>query len=1669
MLTAVLIVASSAVAQIANVTNITSTPTPGTGHDYIHMLNETVNPANGSVSVRIQVPVPPARKLTIPFAFAYDSNGVHHFVPAGPGFTWLSNKGFLSQGGWTYTMPMMSADTSQIVYSPDLGENVYTCDFTTDFMFQDPTGGRHALALSHILDSSGQCQYVQPQPQEYLFGGDDYLSAGLALNNTGLPPLTVTDTNGTVYLFPTQNQSEGGGNPNTTTFYGLPSQIEDRNGNKVTITDNLHGAFTASDTVGRISISSSGFGATGNTITIPGLTSPYVLTWGTANTHYTPSYHIVGSSCTGPSTDSETQAVVTAITLPNGKQYQFFYDATYGLLNKVVYPTGGYVSYTWGLNPLSDGGNFALSQSYGTYPCYFTYDTYAVTHRYVSFDGSTVAFQQDFNYSTNFPSGSTAWTSKQTTVTNRDLVRGTNWQTVYNYSPAGALNPPNAQSIDSTEIPLEQTVTYKDTNGSTLRTVTKAWFDQYLLGCELTTLDSGQISATWNSYFGPLLADKKEYDYGLVTSATTCQSNSNTVPPPSGITPTRETVINYQTFSNFPIVIDTPSQVITYGSGTRAAETDWSYDQTSVASVSNLPPNTHDETNYGPSSTTPRGNPTTATRKCLQSCTDSVTKYAYDETGQVLSMTDACGNATCADVSGSNHTTMYSYADSYTVLSGGLNVSYSPTASTDAYLTKITNPLGQTHQFTYDFNNGQLTASTDANSQITKYLYNDIFARPTLVNNPDGGQTTIAYNDTPYNPATPSPSVTTTRAMTSTTNVTSLAAFDGLGHPVRSVLSSDPDCASGDRTDTTYTGLGQVYTVSNPYCSTGDSTYGLTTYAYDGLGRTIQVTHPDNSTVLTTYTGRATQVQDEGNGNGTQRVTRISQTDGLGRLKYLCEVAPGPFVGAGGSSSSSLIGSSGTPADCSQNTPGGLDLTGNGFLTSYLYDILANLTQVNQAGVATRTFSYDSLSRLLTASNPESGSISYAYDANGNLSTKTSPLPNQSGSATVTTSYQYDALNRLTQKSYNDGSTPTTTYAFDASCHGTTYQNMIGRIEYAAVPGWYFCYGYDVMGRPLRKDLSMSVPSGTLYHAYAYDLLGDTTAETAGYGTAYYAYNTAGRPITVTSSYSDTNNPATLFSSAHYNAFGGLNSDTLGNNETETYTYVPHLTRLQSYTAMLNSTTIYNFNINSFAPNGDVLAATDTANGNWTYSYDQFNRLVGSNKNSGQAVYTYVYDRFGNRWQQNGPQAFLATFTGNNPGNPQNNNRMDGYSYDAAGNLLNDGNHSYTYDAENRILKVDNGTTATYAYDPDGNRVQKTQATGSGGDPAGTWQFLYDQSGRMIQRFNGTLWQGNIFVGGRHLVEDGGGTNFSHADWLGTERVRVYYQTGAVCESIASLPFGDGQTTTGACYHSSPLHFTGKPRDSESGLDYFGARFDASSFGRFMSPDPLMIMRQKFTDPQQWNAYSYARNNPLRFFDPTGKYVCTDEKKCAQFEKARQEALKSKNAGDVRAAKAYGGLGEKNGVYVSFADTLKGDRGGSVTRHEQGIEADPNRPNLFRATVDVTIKSSNASNQETLVHEGSHVADRQDFVNAIPADGNMENAKALNITLRQSEIRAYELSIGYALRGNKPQDFGPCGLMQECKFTPGMMPAMRDQLINDLLNSQYKDLDKVLFPEWPHQ
>jgi RHS repeat-associated protein len=126
-----------------------------------------------------------------------------------------------------------------------------------------------------------------------------------------------------------------------------------------------------------------------------------------------------------------------------------------------------------------------------------------------------------------------------------------------------------------------------------------------------------------------------------------------------------------------------------------------------------------------------------------------------------------------------------------------------------------------------------------------------------------------------------------------------------------------------------------------------------------------------------------------------------------------------------------------------------------------------------------------------------------------------------------------------------------------------------------------------------------------------------------------------------------------------------------------------------------------------------------------------------------------------------------------------------------------------------------------------------------------------------------------IFAGGLHLATYNNQTTyFDHSDWLGTERARTNV-SGSVCETIVGLAFGDGQAASGTCVDASPLHFTGKMRDTESNVDNFEARYNSSVIGRFMSPDPMKTF--DLSDPQRLNRYTYARDNPLSYVDVGGR------------------------------------------------------------------------------------------------------------------------------------------------------------------------------------------------------
>jgi hypothetical protein len=270
-----LAVATFAHAQFTSVGGSTSTPVPGAGHNYIQLLNETVDPGSGSLSLRLGVPIPPGRGLTVPFFFGYDSNGVHllnvQVFPGGNGSatTWSTDISTPNQfAGWAYETPKISFTPLQFSMYDAQNSQTYYCNVSTGYVFQDAAGTRHQIPISYSVptdptDNPNACQYNNQftpglWPNSYTSGGDGHVQA--AFNSNG-SVLDVVDSDGTVYDFGYETN--------------YPGFIEDRNGNRAT-QNNANPTAPLVDSLGRSEVTIPTFkSSSGDEITISGLSSPY--------------------------------------------------------------------------------------------------------------------------------------------------------------------------------------------------------------------------------------------------------------------------------------------------------------------------------------------------------------------------------------------------------------------------------------------------------------------------------------------------------------------------------------------------------------------------------------------------------------------------------------------------------------------------------------------------------------------------------------------------------------------------------------------------------------------------------------------------------------------------------------------------------------------------------------------------------------------------------------------------------------------------------------------------------------------------------------------------------------------------------------------------------------------------------------------------------------------------------------------------------------------------------------------------------------------------------------------------------------------------------------------------------------------------------------------------
>jgi RHS repeat-associated protein len=1243
------------------------------------------------------------------------------------------------------------------------------------------------------------------------------------------------------------------------------SAVTDANGNQ--ITEAVVPPRVITDTLGRT------YATDGSYTDTNGVSRTLSITYTTVpiSTHLCAFRLVNGDGC------NENTGMWTApnvITLPNGTSYTFQYEQNqYGEPNLIILPTGGQIALTW--NAPQDGAGRTVASRAEISNGVTTTWNYAYTY---SATNPTTQFPHILTATVTDPAQNDTRTTFTCMPSPEDamfLHSGPCYETKRESFQGSSSSGTKLKTVDS--------VYSTFTNGaSVVTTETTTWNQQNLVSKIETDWDSffvnSNLTTTWRN-----VKERREFGFGVGGFGSLV----------------RKTHYNYlhldatnaSTYRALNIAERPISKVEYDNSGTNiVAQTTYAYDGGTINSTSGTPAPNHDYVHFGSGYNT-RGNLTQVSGglKVGSTWTWLNTSHTFDDLGNTLTTKDPNLNQTS-----------FSYADNWADANCTLGT------NTFAYLTQTTDALSHQTKHKY-FRCMGLVAGTQDQNDInnsgsgTTFTY-DLVSRPLTVNYPDGGQTTNSYVDTvPL-------SVTQLKLVATGLNIQHTSVFDGLGR-LQQTQFKDPDCTTGSalvKVDRAYgylTGTGEFTQVSTPYCDIPNSVYGLmATTQHDALDRVTSVTQTDGSAITTTYSGTSAGL--------TNTVTdetgkaRKNQTDALGRLTAVWE-----------------------------------DPSVLNYETDYSYDTLDNLSSVTQQGGATsgswrkRSFTYDSLSRLKCAANPEvtssvntpascpatdtgtytPGTIGYTYDNDGNVLTKTAPAPNQTGTAsTAVANYSYDALNRHKQESYTGGaSTPSVQFAYDGNSPTGCATGPPALSPTDANPVLYrtaMCDGsgatswsHDAMGRELTEQRiingTSAINNAVKYLYYKDGELNTLTYPGSGRVITYTANGsggfTAGRPLSAV----DSANSINYVTSATYAPQGALASLTNGTSIQGAFSYNSRLQPLQMYygtntpLSLTGSTCpstvgnilhrIYNFNVGT-SDNGNVLSITNCRDTNRTQNvtYDSLNRITTA-ATQGVTCTSCWGQRFGHlsgstfvpgidAWGN----LFEITVTQGSAGTLSQgvtlNNQFLGMTYDASGNLTNDGGgHSFTFDDENRLTAA---AGYTYVYDGDGKRVKKCSSSGC---TSGTLYWTGTGSDALAEAgVGGGLTEEYIFINGERVARrdaSGGAVHYYFSDHLKSADA-ITSNVGTIQEESDYYPYGGEVVVTGSDINN--YKFTGKERDSESGLDMFGARYYGSSLGRFMTPDwaakPITVPYANFGNPQSLNLYSYVQNNPSTVGDPDG-------------------------------------------------------------------------------------------------------------------------------------------------------------------------------------------------------
>ncbi|HEX6682161.1 MAG TPA: RHS repeat-associated core domain-containing protein, partial [Candidatus Limnocylindrales bacterium] len=865
------------------------------------------------------------------------------------------------------------------------------------------------------------------------------------------------------------------------------------------------------------------------------------------------------------------------------------------------------------------------------------------------------------------------------------------------------------------------------------------------------------------------------------------------------------------------------------------------------------------------------------------STTPEQTDYAYDDTGNAIRQTVTAGSTTRVSTS---------------------------TYDRRGLLTSSTDPLGRTTGYAYDELGRQIRTTsppvateenggaptTTSPTAVTGY---NTFDEPVHLTDAKGNITTRTYDRLGRMVTSMAPSY---RAPSSLTAIqpTATARYDAAGNIVESVDGL------GHAIRYTYDQLGRLITTDEP--GTTDDERAITTRGYTRTGQLLSVTGPAGERAEATYDDLDRQI--------TSTVHERHPTARVLTTRFAYDDA---------GNVTTITSPSGAVTTNTYDTQGQLTRVAdpNGVPVTYGYDNAGRQVRVSDGLGRTERVDYDPLGQVTAESDlaPDGTSLrtqTYTYDAAGNMTSATSP-------GGITTSYQYDALDRMVRQVEPVTATTsiTTTFGYDIDGNPTRYTDGRGNSTISTYNSWglmesqiepattahpnaadrTWTLSYDAAGQPVR----LAAPGGVTL-TQTYDAAGRLASETgAGAGTPQqsFVYDLAGRMTRATApagtdtfTYDDRGNLLTAAGRGGsagfgYDADGRLTSRT-DEAGASTFTYtkgrlaavrdgVTGTTQKHTYDAagFLSGIDYGSGRIRTVTYDTLARVAIDTTRNavgqpvaSISYGYDVDDRLTGKTTTgtAGAGANSYAYDMAGRLTSWTGPQGTVA------------------YQWDASGNRTRAGSKTFTYDQRNRLLS---DTDFSYTYTARGTLASRTSSGLTDGytfdafdrlTTAGGVTYTYDALDRVASR-NGTTFR---YAGmGDDVVSDGTGQYARGPSGEvvgvakgGEELLTIRDGHGdvvagidpadtslpRVTDSKAYDPFGKVTATEG---DTGNLGFQGDWTDPVTGQVDMGARWYEPGTGAFISRDTVGYGSG---DSILANRYTYGAGDPLAHTDPDGHW-----------------------------------------------------------------------------------------------------------------------------------------------------------------------------------------------------